>query len=205
MRSQSGSTHSSFPSVGRDLSEPLPPPDVVTSVIQHSVRPGAEASYERWLEKITPIAKRYPGHSGIEFIRPPGGTGTYTIMLRFGSLKDLQQWLASESRRMLVAEAEQFFERGEKIDIKTGLEFWFTPPEPRQKHAAPWKQFLVTLSVVFPLTLVVPWLLRPIFAAFPLLGLPGVSNLLVAISVVGLMTYLIMPRYSRLLEGWLYE
>jgi antibiotic biosynthesis monooxygenase (ABM) superfamily enzyme len=177
---------------------------MVTSVIQHAVRPGAETEYEAWLKKIAPIAKRFPGHHGIEFIRPPGGSGTYTIMLRFDTLQHLQDWLRSGVRRELVEEAKQFFERGEKIDIKTGLEFWFTPPTPAQKHPAPYKQFLVTLSVVFPLTLVVPWVLRPLFQAMPAVGLPGVSNLLISFLTVGLMTYVIMPPYTRLLAKWLY-
>jgi antibiotic biosynthesis monooxygenase (ABM) superfamily enzyme len=189
----------------RDQSDQMPLPDMVTSVIQHTVRPGAEADYEAWLKKITPIAKRFPGHRGIEFIRPPGGSGTYTIMLRFDTLEHLQDWLRSDVRRELVEEAKQFFERGEKIDIKTGLEFWFTPPTPAQKQPAPYKQFLATLSVVFPLTIVVPWVLLPLFQAVPALGLPGVSNLLVSSVIVGLMTYVIMPRYTRLIAKWLYD
>jgi antibiotic biosynthesis monooxygenase (ABM) superfamily enzyme len=178
---------------------------MVTSVIEHAVRPGAEAKYEAWLGKITPIAKRFPGHRGIEFIRPPGGSGSYSILLRFDTLENLQDWLRSDTRRELLEEAEQFFERGEKIDIKTGLEFWFTPPPPAQKHPAPYKQFLVTLSVVFPLTLVVPWALRPLFDAMPALGLPGISNLLISSVIVGLMTYVIMPHYTRLIAKWLYD
>jgi antibiotic biosynthesis monooxygenase (ABM) superfamily enzyme len=188
----------------------MPAPDMVTSVIQHAVRTGAEAEYEAWLGKITPIAKRFPGHRGIEFIRPPGGSGSsgsYTIMLRFDTLEHLQDWLRSDARRELVEEAKQFFERGEKIDIKTGLEFWFTPPAPApaQKQPAPYKQFLVTLSVVFPLTLIVPWVLWPLFQAVPALELPGISNLLVSSVIVGLMTYVIMPHYTRLIAKWLYE
>lgn len=184
---------------------PLPEPDLVTAVIQHAVRPGAEADYEAWLRRITPVAAKYPGHRGIDFIRPPGGSGTYTLMLRFDTLPNLQQWLRSDSRRLLLAEVDPFLAKDEKIDIRTGLEFWFTPPTPAQKHPAPWKQFLVTLSVVFPLSFLLPRLLHPVFQALPFLGLPGISNLVVSAGIVGLMTWVVMPRYTRLLEKWLYS
>jgi antibiotic biosynthesis monooxygenase (ABM) superfamily enzyme len=186
-------------------SDGMPRPDMVTAVIKHPVRSGGEAEYEEWLKKITPVAKRFPGHRGIEFIRPPGGSGTYTVMLRFDTEEHLQEWLRSATRRQFIEEVEPLLKRGEQIEIKTGLEFWFTPPTPAQKHAAPYKQFLVTLSVVFPLTIVVPWMLRPVFQALPVLGLPGVSNLLISSIIVALMTYAIMPHYTRLLSKWLYR
>ena len=34
---------------------------------------------------------------------------------------------------------------------------------PVQKHATPYKQFLLTLSAIFPVTILVPWVLRPLF------------------------------------------
>jgi uncharacterized protein len=55
------------------------------------------------------------------------------------------------------------------------------------------------------LTILVPWVLRPLFPAVPALGLPGISNLLVSALIVGIMMYLIMPYYTRLMAGWLYQ
>ncbi|HEX9464332.1 MAG TPA: hypothetical protein VGB82_17170 [Alphaproteobacteria bacterium] len=84
------------------------------------------------------------------------------------------------------------------------LEFWFTPP-PGHRQAKPYKQFLLTLSAIFPLTIVVPWALQPVLARLPLLGEFIVSNLIVAAIIVGLMTYVIMPHYTRLVANWLYR
>jgi len=84
------------------------------------------------------------------------------------------------------------------VDIKTGVEFWFTLPTPAQRHPQPYKQFLLTLCVIFPLTLLVPWVLRPLFQTIPVLGLPGVGNFIISTVIVGLMTYVIMPRYTHL-------
>jgi hypothetical protein len=62
---------------------------------------------------------------------------------------------------------------GDQAEIKTGLEFWFRPPGSDQKRAKPYKQFLITLSVIFPLTMLIPWLLTPLFHAAPILGVSG--------------------------------
>jgi antibiotic biosynthesis monooxygenase (ABM) superfamily enzyme len=99
-----------------------------------------------------------------------------------------------------VAKAQHLLEDGDQVEIKTGWEFWFTPPASEQKRAKPHKQFLI-----FPLTVLVPWALAPLFRAAPALGFPGISNLLVAAGVVALMRYVIMPRYVRLIAGWLYR
>jgi uncharacterized protein len=126
-------------------------------------------------------------------------------VLHFDRLEHLEQWLASDVRKRLVAKVQHLLEDGDQVEIKTGLEFWFTPPVSEQKRAKPHKQFLITLSAIFPLTVLVPWALAPLFRAAPALGFPGISNLLVAAVVVALMTYVIMPRYVRLIAGWLYR
>jgi uncharacterized protein len=182
----------------------IPPPDVVTAVIEHDVRAGAEADYEAWLQHITTSAQHFPGHVGVNIIRPPAGSRRYTIVVRFDTLEHLQEWLGSETRRRLIVQVGPLLERGDRVDIKTGLEFWFTPPTPAQRHPAAYKQFLLTLSAIFPLTLLVPWVLRPLFQAVPLFGLPVVSNFVISAVIVGMMTYVIMPHYTRLVAGWLY-
>jgi antibiotic biosynthesis monooxygenase (ABM) superfamily enzyme len=193
------------PAAPHSAPQHIPRADVVTAVIQHQIAPGAQDRYEEWLREITPTAQRFPGHQGINIIRPTEGTDCYMLVLRFDTLEHLQDWLASDTRRQLVAEVEPLLVHGDQVDIKTGLEFWFTPPTPAQRHPPPYKQFLLTLSAIFPLTLVVPWMLRPLFQAMPVLGQPVVSNVIISAIIVGLMTYVIMPRYTRLVAGWLYR
>lgn len=180
-----------------------PTPNMVTVVIEHHVRSAAQPQYEQWLKRIIPVAGSFPGHRGVNVIKPPGGSGAYTITLRFDTLAYAQDWLGSDARRTLVEEATPLLEQAEKIDTVTGLEFWFTPPA-GQKRAKPYKQFLLTLSVIYPLTIVIPWLLGPLFNVVPALQYQAVSRLLVAMVIVGLMTYVVMPRYTRLVQKWLY-
>ena len=180
-------------------------PDMVTIVIQHDIRAGTQPEYEQWLKRILPIAAEAPGHRGVTVIKPPAGTNRYTVTIRFETLEHAQQWLASPVRRDLIKEAAPLMEQQEKVDTITGLEFWFTPPAGQpQKRAKPWKQFLLTLSVIYPLTLVLPWIVGPVFEAVPLLQYQLIGRLITAAIIVGLMTYVIMPRYTRLAQKWLF-
>lgn len=178
--------------------------DSVTSVIQQRPKPGSVADYEAWLKEITPSAQRYPGHRGVNIIRPHGGADTYTIVLHFDTLEHLKGWLDSDTRARLVEQVRPHLAMAERIEIQTGLEYWFTPP-PGHPHAKPYKQFLVTLSAIFPLTIVVPWALQPLFDLWPVLHTFGLRHFIVAVVIVGLMSYVIMPRYIRRVAGWLYR
>lgn len=181
-----------------------PRPDSVTSVIQHQVKPEGVAPYEQWLTRIMPVAARFPGHRGVNVIPPAAGNATYTITIRFDSLAHAEDWFRSQARRQLMEEAAPFLAGDEKVDTVTGLEFWFRPP-PGQKPAKRYKQFLLTLSVIYPLTLVVPPLVRRLLDPLPLLHNPYVEHLVASAVVVGLLAYVVMPRYTRLMAKWLYR
>jgi antibiotic biosynthesis monooxygenase (ABM) superfamily enzyme len=175
----------------------------VTTVIRQRPQPDAVSRYEDWLKEIIPVAQQFTGHQGVNVIRPQVASDAYTIVLHFDTMANLRQWLASEVRMRLVDKIRPFLRSEENIDIKTGFEFWFTPP-PYGKPAKPYKQFLVTLSAIFPLTIVVPWLLQPIFAWLPVLALPVLRHFVIAAAIVAIMTYAVMPRYTRLVSRWLY-
>jgi antibiotic biosynthesis monooxygenase (ABM) superfamily enzyme len=181
-----------------------PKPDMVTIVIQHEIQSGAQSQYEQWLKRIVPIAARAPGHRGVNVIAPPDGSGRYTVTIRFDTLEYAQGWLGSSARHELIEQVTPLLKQAEKIDTVTGLEFWFTPPA-GQKRAKPYKQFLLTLSVIYPLTLILPWIIGPLFDLVPLLRQPLIYRLIMAVIIVGLMTYVVMPRYTRLVQKWLFD
>jgi antibiotic biosynthesis monooxygenase (ABM) superfamily enzyme len=138
-------------------------------------------------------------------IRPHTGSRTYTVVLHFDALEHLEQWLSSEVWKRLILEVQHLLQDGDQVEIKTGLEFWFRSPDSEQKRAKAYKQFLITLSVIFPLTMLVPWLLTPLFRTAPILEVSAIAHFLVAAVIVALMTYVIMPYYTRLMAAWLYR
>lgn len=182
----------------------LPGADTVTAVIQQTVRRDAVAAYEQWLQKVVPIAARFPGHRGVNVIHPAAGGLQYTITIRFDSLAHAQDWFASDARRQLVEEVTPLLDADEKVETRTGLEFWFHPPA-GQPPAKRYKQYLLTLSVIYPLTMAVPALLQRLLGPVPVLSSYLVEHLLSSAAIVALMVYLVMPRYTRLMARWLYK
>jgi antibiotic biosynthesis monooxygenase (ABM) superfamily enzyme len=177
-----------------------------TGVISHHVSPGHEPDYERWLDEIIPVAKSYPGHLGIQIIRPvPGATTKYTVIIRFDTREHLLRWMGSHDRARLIEKVQPFLEEDEQFFVRSGLDFWFTPEGAKAKLPTRWKQFLLTWSVIYPLVLIVPlvvgWALRQL--AVPQYHL--LNTLLVTGIVVLLMVYVIMPRYTKLVRRWLFR
>lgn len=175
----------------------------VLFVVRHRVKMEAREAYERWLKRIMQVAAPFPGHLGVQIVRPPAGRHEYVIAVRFESQADAARWHHSDEREGLITQLGDLLESHEEIDIVSGLEFWFTPPSgiipPR------WKQLLATTAVIWPLTILVPALLHPLLDRIPA-TLPGwLSQGLNILTVVALATYLIMPRWTRLLAKWLYR
>lgn len=179
--------------------------DSVTLVIHQRVRADMIARYEQWLRVISAKAAEYPGHQGVHVIHPPAGGNEYAIILRFATLADAERWANSADRQRLLAEIADAFEREDQFRIEPGIEFWFTPPTSAQKRPLAWKQWLITTSVIWPLTMFVPLIFHPLFVAVPLLGYWGISHGIIASAVVALVVFVIMPRYVHAVSGWLFR
>lgn len=175
----------------------------VALIITHTIKPGEEKRYEAWLTEILSAVSSFPGYLGREIFRPAPGTRTYTSIVRFDADDHLYAWVESESRSSFVNRVSDLLEKGDVHEIRTGIDFWFTPEGVRPPR--PWKQFLLTLSAVYPLSLIIPMLFSSLFSAAPVLGRPFISGLLIAASLTALLTFVIMPRYTRLVKKWLYD
>jgi len=64
----------------------------------------------------------------VSVIRPHAASDAYTIALHFDSVANLRKWLDSETRVHLMEKIRPYLRAAEAINIKTGFEFWFTPP-----------------------------------------------------------------------------
>lgn len=177
-----------------------------TVVITHRVRDGQQSGYEDWLNDIGPVCKRFPGHLDSQIIRPIAGiTATYSVIVRFDTCDNLQNWMNSSERKRLIEKVRPMLARDDQFFIRSGLDFWFTPEGAKAKVPVRWKQFLITWSAIYPLVLVVPPLAAPLLRQ---LGLPQnryLDTLCITGAVVALMVYLVMPRYTRLVQSWLFK
>lgn len=177
-----------------------------TVVITHRVREGRHADYEAWLGQITPVCKSYPGHLGMQVIRPVAGVSTtYTIVIRFDSHDHLTAWTGSADRQRLIEVARPLLVEDDKFYVLSGLDFWFTPEGAHARLPVRWKQALLTWSAIAPLALLIPWLLHPLYVRLGLGEHSPVKTLIGTGCMVGLMVYLIMPRYTKLAHKWLFR
>jgi uncharacterized protein len=174
----------------------------VTTTVTRRVKPGHEAAYEAFLAGISGAARVFPGYLGVEVFRPaPGRGGEYRIVYRFDSLTHLHAWLDSAEHAAWLARAEPHVAGPMRTQVLTGLEGWFTlPTQPGLPPPPPYKMAVLTWVTIFPLITLV------VVATAPLLGsLPLVLRLAVTTGVtVPLMTWVVMPRMTRLLRRWLY-
>jgi uncharacterized protein len=185
--------------------EPELPADAdgpVTTTVTRRVKPGHEAAYEAFLAGMSGAARAFPGYLGVEVFRPaPGCGGEYRIVYRFDSLIHLHAWLDSAEHAAWLARAEPHVAGPMRTQVLTGLEGWFTlPTQPGLLPPPPYKMAVLTWVTIFPLITLV------VVATAPLLGsLPLVLRLAVTTGVtVPLMTWVVMPRMTRLLRRWLY-
>ena len=160
-----------------------------TVFITHRVREGGQADYETWANKIAPLSKASPGLLDRHIVPPiPRVSDSYTVVLRFDTQEHLQQWMQSPTRSRLIEKVQPLF-----------VDFWFIPEDAKVKAPVRWKQYLVTWSAIYPLVTSVTLVVRRLLPNNYLL-----TTLIVTGIVVFLMTYLVMPRYTRLLHRWLF-
>lgn len=194
---------------GTDAPQGAPSTEIVSLVVQHRVRAEARTAYETWLAEIMRVAASFPGHQGVHVVRPVGAGVDYTIVVRFGNCEQATRWHQSAERARLIAAVAPHLDGGEQVSLGAGIDYWFQPEtaaagEAPKKPPA-WKQWLITTSVIWPLTMIVPWAFGPVFKAIPVLGLYGVAHAILAAVIVALVVWVIMPRYTRLIHDWLFR
>jgi antibiotic biosynthesis monooxygenase (ABM) superfamily enzyme len=174
----------------------------VTTTVTRRIRPGHEAAYEAFLAGISGAARAFPGYLGVEVFRPADGQGgEYRTVYRFDSVAHLRAWQSSAERAAWLARAEPHVAGPMRTQVLTGLEGWFTlPSQPGVPPPPPYKMALVTWATIFPLITLVVVATAPLVGAWPL-----AARLAVTTGVtVPLMTWVVMPRVTRLLHPWLY-
>jgi antibiotic biosynthesis monooxygenase (ABM) superfamily enzyme len=180
--------------------------DGATVVITHRIRTGMLPEYERWLDKIAPLCKASKGHLDWHIVRPIAGlTETYTVIIRFDTTANLKRWMESNDRQRLIKEVQPCLAGADDFFISSGLDFWFTPAGAKAKVPVRWKQYLVTWSAIYPLAIGVPLLVGPALHALGVPAFPPLTTLAVTAVIVFLMVYVVMPRYTRLVQRWLFS
>jgi uncharacterized protein len=175
-------------------------------VITHHILDGKQQEYEDWLNEIGPICRRSTGNIDWQIIRPiPNLTYVYTVITRFDTIENLKNWMESEDRKRLIAKVNPIFAKDDKFYIKSGLDFLFQSENENLKIPVRWKQYLVTWSAIFPLSILIPLIVLPLLK---ILGFPEnkfLNSFFISGTIVFIMIYLLMPSYTKLIKKWLYK
>ena len=173
----------------------------VTVVTSRRVKPGREDDFEKWLEGIGAAAAKYPGYVWRRVTRPKPEWPEYTVVFKFDSLEHLRAWTESEERHDWLDRVKPLVLDDFKETVLTGLETWFTlPAQPGVMPPPRYKMAVVTLLVIYPLSQAMSTALSHAPAEVPSI----VRSLLGSVIMIVLMTYVIMPRVTRLFRRWLY-
>jgi len=174
----------------------------VTVVTSRRVKPGHEEDFERWLDGIGEAAAKYPGFVWRRVTRPrEHDRPEYVVVFKFDSYAHMVGWTESEERRDWLARVRPLVLDEFKETVLTGLERWFTlPGQPNLPPPTRARMASVTLLVVYPLSYGLNALLGGWLAPLP----APLRSLIVAVLLITLMTWVVMPRATRLFRRWLY-
>jgi len=173
-------------------SEPL------TVVATWKVKPGKEAAFEELQRAFTNESAKFPGYLGVSVMRNPTPSGEYVVIYKFDCQEHLDAWQGSSVRQELLRKAEPLRTDVVRYQIGSGLEFWFRSPT-SSGHPPRWKMAIITALGVWPVSILVPNLLKPFLASVPQL----LQALLIAVGIVIVLTWVVMPVLAKIFRAWL--
>ncbi|MHC8338950.1 hypothetical protein [Pseudomonas sp. HLT2-19-2] len=175
--------------------------DIGVSVIVHEVNPQHQALYEQWMNKAIDAHQQFPGYLATDVVKPVGSQLRYAIILRFTSKCHVLAWLGSDVRQALLHESRPWL-RQDYHRVDDDSKFWFEPMQGRATVAR-WKQWLLSWSVVLPLSVFMPGFLAVLLELSDLHLPAWLFKVLVAGLVSFNMVYWLMPMTTRLMSRWL--
>jgi len=145
-------------------------------------------------------AEKFDDLADSEVIRPFSTPNEYDIGVHFESNDALRAWVKSKERLRWLDAMKRLADEPQ-ISLLSGLEIWFTVPA--QKHAGPphrHKMMVLTWLAIYPSVLLFSLLMEQLPYALH----PVVSVFFVTVMVVPTATYILLPRFTRLFESWLF-
>jgi antibiotic biosynthesis monooxygenase (ABM) superfamily enzyme len=172
--------------------------DPVTAVASFRVRTGSEAAFEQSYEQVLDSIDEFDGFLRAQLFPPVDGVQDETVIVfSFQSRDQLDAWLGSEERSVGLANMDEHIEGERQINVVGGFGGWFGVGEARVKT---WKQAAIVLLALYPTVLVLNETLGRVLPN----DLPYLLDVFIGLVVsVAILSWLLMPRLTRVLTGWL--
>ncbi len=179
------------------IARPRPTDEAATAVFSQRVPPEQVEAFRRWNAEVLVLVSQFPGHLRSELVEPvPGVQDDHVIVSTFDSRASLDRWLAAPERQDMVARLGDLVEGDRTTSVVGGFGGWFDlPARAPRKH----KQAVAVLLALFPTSLALSWAFRTIDHGLPWPAVVFFSNVLGIIAL----TWVLMPRVTRALSGWL--
>jgi antibiotic biosynthesis monooxygenase (ABM) superfamily enzyme len=177
-----------------------PAAEPVTVVFSQRIAPENHAAFVALHSEVVERMRPFPGFIASDRFDPVEGVqDEHVIVASFASRSDLDRWLESEIRRTWVEQMERLVEGNRTMNVVGGFGGWFPARLARPQGPKRWKQAVVVLLALFPTVL-----------AITLLRMAVAPDMNVVLSVfvgnvvsVAILTFLLMPRLTRVLAPWL--
>ena len=172
----------------------------VTMVMVTNIKPGKEAAYRAWADRIQKLQATFPGYVG-SFVQPPQFKETgWTTVLRFDSSPNLERWLKSDARAAMVKESEDLVEGFHAQRVDTSFPGWVANDPATGKPPSIWKTASLVLLTLFPVVMLELKYLNPHLEALN----PALRTFIGNTLSVALTTWPLMPIAILAFHAWLF-
>lgn len=172
--------------------------DPVTAVASFRVKTGHEDRYAELYDRLVDRLSGFDGYLRCELFEPVEGVQDDTVVVfSFDTREHLDAWLGSDERRDMLTEIDELIEERPLVNVVGGFGGWFG--RPGMAEVKRWKQASVVLLALFPTALLLGWLRQWLLPDLPFVWSVLFGNVLGVI----ILSWLLMPVLTRLLDGWL--
>lgn len=174
----------------------------VTVVVSRRVRKGSETEFEAMSTAMSNTASRFPGHLGSTMFRPASPDDPeYRIVFKFATPEDLERWQESAERLEHLESFEGLLIEPAQTEVISGMVTWFTLPANNPVKPPPkYKMTLVSWMALYPSVTLIFFFFGDLLAPIPL----PLRTLMITGVLMLLMSYVLMPRFTRWFAFWLY-
>ncbi|MDQ2681068.1 MAG: hypothetical protein M3Y21_08615 [Candidatus Eremiobacteraeota bacterium] len=171
-----------------------------TEVIITQIKPGKEAAYRAFADRIQKAQEAFAGYLG-SFVEPPHQNETgWTAVLRFDTAANLDLWLKSDVRAELLKESQDLIKGFHAQRVDTSFPGWVPRDPSTGKPPSIWKTAALVLLTLFPVVMLELRFLSPYLQGFNRAHATFIGN---AISVL-ITTWPLMPLAVRAFHPWLF-
>lgn len=177
-----------------------------SSVMEYIVPEANAGAFEAWYQRLRRVAQYHSGFLRADLCTPlncDDGVIKYYSIIHFASPSQLELWLTCDVRQQLFQEGKTLFMAYRFKSFTTGLEGWFSLHGGSSGSLGPprWKQILSVVLGLYPTVMLQGLFFSAlgIMQGWPLPVAMLVNNLITS----SLLTWVVMPRVSRLLKFWL--